>query len=152
MTVVDRFLTYVKFDTQSDPKSDTCPSTEKQLDLARYLVKELEEIGMDEVSLDENGYVMATLKANTDKAVPTVGFIAHMDTSDAMSGANVKPKIVTYTGEDIVLNEKLDIRLSSKDFPSLHQYLNEELIDRWNNPIRADDKVGIAETLQRWNI
>lgn len=144
--VTERFLTYVKFDTQSDPKSNTCPSTAKQLELARYLVKELKSLGLEDVTLDEYGYVMATLKGNVDRKVPTVGFIAHMDTSDAMSGADVKPKIVTFTGEDIVLNEELDIVLSPKDFPSLYNYLNEAIIvTDGTTLLGADDKAGIAE-------
>ena len=144
--VTERFLTYVKFDTQSDPKSNTCPSTAKQLELARYLVKELKSLGLEDVTLDEYGYVMATLKGNVDRKVPTVGFIAHMDTSDAMSGADVKPKIVTFTGVDIVLNEELDIVLSPKDFPSLYNYLNEAIIvTDGTTLLGADDKAGIAE-------
>lgn len=146
--VVERFITYVKFDTQSDPKSDTCPSTAKQLELARYLEKELKELGLDDVSLDENGYVMATLKGNVDKEVPTVGFIAHMDTSDALTGANVNPKIVKFTGDDIVLNEELDVVLSPNDFPSLNNYINEKIIvTDGTTLLGADDKAGIAEII-----
>lgn len=146
MNVVERFLNYVKFDTMSDAESNTCPSSDKQWALAHYLEEELKSIGMDEVTLDENGYIMATLKSNIEKPTKTVGFIAHMDTSDALSGANVKAKIVTYNGEPIALNEELGIQLSSKDFPSLENYLGQELIvTDGTTLLGADDKAGIAE-------
>lgn len=146
MKVLERFLEYVRFDTMSDSNSPTCPSSAKQWDLARYLKDELIAIGMDEVDLDQNGYVMATLKSNVDKPVPTVGFIAHMDTSDALSGANVKARIVKYTGEDILLNETLGIYLSRKDFPELDNYLNQDLVvTDGTTLLGADDKAGIAE-------
>src|SRR5690606_14615385 len=132
----------------SNSESTTCPSTEGQWELARYLVKELESIGMSDVTLDENGYVMATLKSNLDKQTKTVGFIAHMDTSDAMSGKNVKPQIVKYTGEDIILNEELNITLSKDDFPSLNQYIDQDIIvTDGTTLLGADDKAGIAEII-----
>jgi tripeptide aminopeptidase len=146
--VTKRFLNYVKFDTMADAESNTCPSSPNQWELARYLENELKEIGMDEVSLDENGYVMATLKANTEGVSKTVGFIAHMDTSDAMSGANVKPRIVKYTGEAIVLNEDLNIRLSKEEFPELERYVNQDIIvTDGTTLLGADDKAGIAEII-----
>lgn len=148
MTVLQRFLNYVKFDTMSNNESNTCPSSEKQWELARYLEKELKELGLSDVTLDENGYVMATLESNTDKETKTVGFIAHMDTSDAISGANVKPSIIRYTGEDIVLNEELNIVLSNKDFKVLDDYLNQELVvTDGTTLLGADDKAGIAEII-----
>lgn len=105
--VLKRFLEYVKIETTSDANSDTSPSTEGQLEFARKLVEELKDLGLEDVSLDDKGYVMATLPSNIDKKVPTIGFIAHMDTSPDMSGKDVKPKIVeNYDGGDIVLNEE----------------------------------------------
>ncbi len=102
--LIERFTRYVKVDTQSDPESNTCPSTQGQWDLARMLVEELKAIGMEEVTVDENGYVMATLPANTDKNVPTIGFLAHLDTAPEFTGTNVNPQIIEqYDGGDIVL-------------------------------------------------
>lgn len=145
--VVERFLRYAMIDTQSDPESATCPSTEKQLDLARVLVEELQEIGMEDVSLDENGYVMATLPANVEREIPTIGFIAHMDTSPDMSGTNVRPTFVeNYDGGDIILNQKKNIILSPADFPDLKDYVGETLITTDGTTLLgADDKAGIAE-------
>ena len=147
--VVERFLKYVSFDTQSNEESNTVPTTEKQLELARELVKELEELGMSEVSMDENGYVMATLPSNSDKELPTIGFMAHMDTAPDMSGANVKPKFVeNYDGKDIILNEEKNIVLSPKDFPDLKNYIGKTLITTDGTTLLgADDKAGIAEIM-----
>jgi tripeptide aminopeptidase len=148
MTLVERFLKYVAFDTTANSESLTCPSSDNQWDLARYLELELKNLGMSSVSLDENGYVMATLKSNVTHEVPTVGFIAHMDTSDAITGENVKPRILTYEGKDIILNEKLNIILSEKDFPELGLYLHEEIIvTDGTTLLGADDKAGIAEII-----
>lgn len=145
--VVDRFLKYVKFDTKSDEESDSTPSTKGQLVLAEELRKELEQIGLTDVSVDEKGYVMATLPSNIDKAVPTIGFIAHMDTSPDMSGASVNPKFVeNYNGGDIKLNE--EVILTPKDFPELKNYIGETLITTDGTTLLgADDKAGIAEII-----
>jgi len=148
MNVLERFLTYVKYDTMADENSKTCPSSEGQMTLAKYLVAELKSIGLSDAHVDENGYVMATLESNIDKQVPTIGFIAHMDTSDAMIGKNVKPKVITYLNEDIILNQDLNIILSSKDFPELNKYINHELvITDGTTLLGADDKAGIAEII-----
>ena len=121
--LVERFLTYVKVDTQSNEESQTTPSTEKQYNLLNLLKDELTSIGMEEITLDENGYLFATLPANTDKNVPTIGFLAHVDTATDFTGANVKPQIVdNYDGGDIVLNKALNIILSPKDFPELEGF------------------------------
>jgi len=105
--VFERFLKYIKIDTQSDETSDTYPSTKKQFDLAKVLQKELQEMGLKDISLDEHCYLMATLPANTTKKIPTIGFIAHMDTCPDMSGANINPQIIqNYDGKDIVLNKE----------------------------------------------
>lgn len=147
--VVKRFLDYVKIDTQSNENTINCPSTEKQFSLAKLLVKQLEEIGLKEISLNKNGYVMATLPGNIDNDFPVVGFIAHMDTSPDMSGENVKPRIVeNYDGRDIVLNEKENIRLSPNDFPELKNYIGQTLITTDGTTLLgADDKAGIAEII-----
>jgi tripeptide aminopeptidase len=147
--VVERFLRYAVIDTQSDPESATCPSTEKQMELARVLVQELQDIGMQDVSLDENGYVMATLPANVDREIPAIGFITHMDTSPDMSGENVRPTFVeNYDGGDIVLNREKNIILSPADFPDLKDYVGETLITTDGTTLLgADDKAGIAETI-----
>ena len=147
MTVIERFLKYVSFDTQSSEESQTTPSTAKQMVFAEYLKSELESLGLEEISLDENGYLYATLPANTDKAVPVVGFIAHMDTSPDMSGANVNPRIVErYDGNDIVLCAEENIVLSPKQFPELLDHKGEDLIvTDGKTLLGADDKAGIAE-------
>ena len=120
MDLTERFLKYVKFDTQSDELTNMTPSTPGQYKIAEYLQKELEELGLKEITLDENGYLMASLPANTDREVPTVGFIAHLDKSPDMSGHNVRPRIVRhYDGGDIVLNEAEGIVLSPSEFPEL---------------------------------
>ncbi len=149
MNVSEKFLKYVKVWTTSDEGSETTPSTERQLDLAHLLVEELKEIGLTDVTLDENGYVMATLEANTDKDIPTIGFISHMDTSPDMSGKDIKPRIIkNYTGNDIVLNESLNLVLSPKDFSSLEKYVGLDLIvTDGTTLLGADDKAGIAEIM-----
>ena len=150
MDIVERFLKYVSFDTQSAEDADTTPSTSKQLKLAEYLRDELTAIGMTEVEMDENGYVYATLPANTDEPVPTIGFIAHMDTSPDCSGANVQPRIVkAYEGGDIVLSEKDGIVTSPKKFPELLDHVGEDIIvTDGHTLLGADDKAGIAEIVQ----
>lgn len=147
MTVIDRFLKYVTFDTQSDETTGVTPSTSKQMVFAEYLKSELEALGLEEISLDENGYLFASLPANVDRPVPVIGFIAHMDTSPDMSGANVKPRIVNnYDGTDIVLCEKDGIVLSPKQFPELLDHKGEDLIvTDGHTLLGADDKAGIAE-------
>lgn len=149
LKVEDRFIRYAKIDTQSNPASETCPSTKKQFHLAQQLVKELNAMGMQDVSLDENGYVMASLPANTDKAIPTIGFIAHMDTAPDFSGKGVKPQIVSnYDGKDIVLNKDKNIVLSPSDFPELLNYLGQDLITTDGTTLLgADDKAGLAEIM-----
>ncbi len=144
--VVERFLRYVKIDTESDFDSETCPSTLKQLDLARLLNEELEELNLQDVSLDENGYVMATLPGNTVRDIPVIGWIAHMDTSPDMSGKGVNPQWVeNYDGGDIVLNSEKNIVLSPLDFPELKQYIGQPIITTDGTTLLgADDKAGIA--------
>ena len=149
MTVVDRFLNYVKFDTQSDELTNLTPSTPGQMIFAQHLEKELQELGLTEISLDDNGYLMATLPANTDKDVPTIGFIAHLDTSPDMSGRHVKPRIVEkYAGGDITLNSEENVVLSPPQFPELNDYVGHDLIvTDGNTLLGADDKAGIAEII-----
>ena len=149
MTVVDRFLEYVKFDTQSDELTNLTPSTPGQMEFAQYLEGKLKELGLKDVSLDENGYLMATLPGNTDEKVPTVGFIAHLDTSPDMSGRHVNPRIVKdYDGNDIVLNAEKEIVLSPTQFPELLHYTGQDLIvTDGNTLLGADDKAGIAEII-----
>lgn len=149
MTVVDRFLKYVKFDTESSTETGTTPSTPGQMVLARELEKELHEMGLEDISLDEKGYIMATLPANTDKEVPTIGFVAHMDTSPDLTGKDVNPQIVkNYDGKDIILNKDLNIVLSPNDFPEMQDYVDQDLIvTDGKTLLGADDKAGIAEIL-----
>ena len=147
MTVIERFLKYVTFDTQSDESTGVTPSTPKQMVFAKYLKEELEALGLEEITLDKQGYLYATLPANTDHEVPVIGFIAHMDTSPDMSGANVNPRIVKeYDGTDIVLCEKDNIILSPRQFPELLNHKGEDLIvTDGHTLLGADDKAGIAE-------
>ncbi|RFU60458.1 peptidase T [Peribacillus glennii] len=147
--IIDRFTSYVKVDTQSNEESGSCPSTPGQLTLARMLVDELKAIGMEEVTIDENGYVMATLPANTNKDVPTIGFLAHVDTATDFTGTNVNPQIVeSYDGHEIVLNEALQIVLSPKEFPELSNYKGHTLITTDGTTLLgADNKAGIAEIM-----
>lgn len=142
--VVDRFLGYVKYDTKSSTTTKTTPSTEGQKVLGNALVEELKVIGLSDVTIDENGYIMATLPANTDKIIPTIGFVAHMDTAPDYSGANVNPQIIDYKGGDIKLNE--NTVLSPAQFPELSKYIGKTLITTDGNTLLgADDKAGIAE-------
>ncbi len=145
--IIDRFISYVTVDTESDPNSETTPSTEKQWDLANQLVEELKQIGMEDVSIDENAYIMATLPSNVDHEVPTIGFVSHFDTSPDFSGANVKPQIVeNYDGGDILLNKEENIILSPSYFDDLLQYKGQTLITTDGTTLLgADDKAGICE-------
>lgn len=147
--IIERFISYAQVETQSDESSDTCPSTPGQLVLARKLVEELESIGMQDITMDANGYVMATLPSNTDKDIPTIGFLAHIDTATDFTGTNVKPQIVEgYDGQDIILNKELKIVLSPKDFPELSGYAGHTLITTDGTTLLgADDKAGIAEII-----
>ena len=148
MDITERFLNYTQFDTQSAEDSDSVPSTSKQLIFAEYLKKELEKEGLDDVELDEKGYLYATLKANTKDKVPTIGFISHYDTSPDCSGADIKPQIVrNYDGSDILLSE--GIVSSPKKFPELLQHVGEDIIvTDGTTLLGADDKAGIAEIVQ----
>ncbi len=156
MDIVERFLKYVSFDTQSAEDAGTTPSTDKQLRLAEYLKDELAALGLTEVEMDANGYVYATLPANTEKSVPVIGFISHMDTSPDCSGENVRPRIVTqYDGGDIVLDASAGIVTSPKKFPELLQHVGEDIIvTDGHTLLGADDKAGIAEivTAMEWLI
>ncbi len=147
MTLVERFLNYVAFDTKSDEESGITPSTSGQMVFARYLKEELQSLGLQEIELDENGYLYATLPANTDKQLPVIGFIAHMDTSPDMSGKEVSPRIVhNYDGKDIMLCEEENIVLSPVQFPELLDHQGEDLIvTNGKTLLGADDKAGIAE-------
>ena len=145
--IIDRFISYVIIDTESDPNSETTPSTKKQWDLAHKLVEELKSIGMHDVTIDKNAYIMATLPSNVDHKVPTIGFISHFDTTPDFTGANVKPQIIpNYDGKDIVLNAKQNIILSPKYFKDLLQYKGQTLITTDGTTLLgADDKAGITE-------
>lgn len=147
MNLVERFLKYVSFDTQSDELTRLTPSTPGQMVFAEYLKSELESLGLEDITLDENGYLFATLPANTDKELPVIGFIAHMDTSPDMSGKNVTPRIVEkYDGSDIVLCAEENIVLSPAQFPELLDHKGEDLIvTNGKTLLGADDKAGIAE-------
>ncbi|MDR1737199.1 MAG: peptidase T [Candidatus Symbiothrix sp.] len=149
MTVTDRFLNYVSFDTQSDENSGQTPSTAKQMLLAQALKAECEAMGLTEISLDDNAYLMATLPATTDEPLPVIGFIAHLDTSPDTSGANVKPRIISnYDGKDILLNAENKIMLSPAVFPELLNHIGEDLIvTDGTTLLGADDKAGIAEIM-----
>lgn len=147
MNVLEKFLKYVKYDTMSDENSETTPTTKGQMVLAEDLKKELEELGLA-TSLDENGYLFAKLKANTDKKIKKLGFLAHLDTSPDMSGKNVNPRIVKYVGGDILLNEELNIILKDSDFPSLKEYVGQDLVvTDGTTLLGADDKAGVAEIM-----
>ncbi|MFR2070600.1 MAG: peptidase T [Bacteroides nordii] len=147
MTLVERFLKYVSFDTQSNEETRLTPSTPGQMVFAKYLKSELESLGLEEITLDEYGYLFATLPANTEKEIPTIGFIAHMDTSPDMSGKDVTPRIVeNYNGSDIVLNAEDRVILSPAQFPELLAHKREDLIvTNGKTLLGADDKAGIAE-------
>ncbi|NGM82117.1 peptidase T [Paenibacillus sp. 7124] len=147
--VIERFISYARVDTQSDEGSQTCPSTPGQMILARKLTEELAEIGMEEITIDENGYVFASLPSNSDKDVPVIGFLAHVDTATEITGADVQPQIVeAYDGGDIVLNKALNIVLSPSGFPELSGYSGQTLITTDGTTLLgADDKAGIAEIM-----
>lgn len=147
--IIDRFISYVIIDTESDSNSETTPSTQKQWDLANKLVEELKAIGMQEVTIDEKAYVMATLPSNIEHEVPTIGFISHFDTSPDFTGTNVKPQIIrNYDGKDIVLNTEKNIILSPKYFKDLLQYKNQTIITTDGTTLLgADDKAGITEII-----
>ena len=146
-SIINRFVSYVTIDTQSDPKSKTTPSTQKQWDLAHKLIAELKQIGLHEVTIDTNGYIMATIPSTVNYEVPTIGFIAHYDTSPDFNGTNVKPQIIeNYDGKDIILNKELNIILSSSYFSDLKQYEGQTLITTDGTTLLgADDKAGITE-------
>lgn len=144
--VVQRFLKYVTFDTTANPNNSNCPSSEGQRVFANYLVEELKSLGLEDAHVDENSYVMATLRGNTE-GVETIGFISHLDTAPDITGKNVKPKIIkNYDGKDIVLNEELNIITSSNDYPDLKKFIGEDLIvTDGTTLLGADDKAGISE-------
>ena len=147
--IINRFISYVTIDTESDPYSTTTPSTAKQFDLANLLVQELNQIGMQEVTIDQYGYVMATLPSNIQEEVPTIGFIAHFDTTPDFTGANVNPQIVeNYDGKDIILNKEKNIILSPNYFSDLLLYKGQTLITTDGDTLLgADDKAGITEII-----
>lgn len=149
MALLERFLKYVSIHTTSDENTGLVPSTPQQMEFAKILAEELKDMGMQDVSLDKKGYLMATLPSNIDKDVPTVGFISHLDTSPDMSGKNVKPRIMeNYDGNDIILNEKENIVLSPKQFPELTMYRGQSLVvTNGLTLLGADDKAGIAEIM-----
>lgn len=150
MNIVERFLNYVSYDTQSSEDSNTTPSTAKQLVFAKALKEELEDVGLKDVEMDDNGYIYATLPANVNKKVPVIGFISHYDTSPDCSGADIKPRIVEkYDGGDIVLDAETGIISSPKKFPELQHHIGEDLIvTNGHTLLGADDKAGIAEIVQ----
>lgn len=148
MKMIDRFLNYVKFDTQSDELTNLTPSTPGQMVFAKSLCKELQDMGLSNITLDDNGYLMATLPSNSSKKIPTLGFIAHLDTAPDMSGHNVNPRIVHYDGGKIVLNEEQNIVLDPEQFPELNDHVGMDLIvTDGNTLLGADDKAGIAEII-----
>lgn len=146
MNITDRFLKYVSFATTSDPNTNMTPSTPGQMVFAQYLVEELKGIGLQEVELDRNGYIMATLPSNTDKNVPVIGFVSHMDTSPDMTGKNVKPRIVkNYDGNDILLNDEKVIVLETNTYPEILNYIGQDIIvTDGTTLLGADDKAGLA--------
>ena len=147
-SMLQRFLKFVTFDTESCDDATTVPTTEGQFVFARFLEQELKAMGLSEVVLDEKGYLYATLPANTDKDLPVVGFIAHLDTSPDMSGKDVKPRVVSYTGGNIVLSAKDDIVLRVSDFPEVENYIGHDLIvTDGHTLLGADDKAGVAEII-----
>src|SRR5690625_4026761 len=146
---MNRFITYAKIDTQSDASKQSTPTTAGQWELAHLLVDELKKIGMKDVTVDDYGYVMATLPANTKREIPTIGFLAHLDTATDFTGKNVNPQIVeNFDGEDIMLNEELNITLSAKEFPELPSYKGHTLMTTDGTTLLgADNKEGIAEIM-----
>lgn len=151
--LIKRFTSYVKVDTQSNENSNTTPSTPGQLKLAELLSEELKNIGMTEVEIDENGYLMATLPSNTNKNIPTIGFLAHVDTATDFTGKDVKPQVIeNFDGEDIVLNKEKNVVLSAKEFPELPSYKGHTLITTDGTTLLgADNKAGIAEIMTAMN-
>ncbi|MBO4501875.1 MAG: peptidase T [Clostridia bacterium] len=148
MNILDRFLEYARIPSASDEESSSFPSTKKQLKVCELLEKQLKEAGLTDVRSDGRGYVYAKLPANTNKKLPAVGFIAHVDTSPEMSDADITPRVVDYKGGDIVLNEKLNIVMTEKDFPNLKNYVNEHLVvTDGTTLLGADDKAGVAEIM-----
>ena len=147
MNITERFLKYISFHTTSDYNTNLTPSTPGQLVFAQYLAEELKTIGMSEVTLDTNGYIMATLPSNTDEKIPVIGFIAHMDTSPDMSGRNIKPRLVTnYEGNDILLNDEQVIVLETSKYPEIKKYIGQDIIvTDGTTLLGADDKAGLAE-------
>lgn len=147
--LIERFLRYVKVDTQANENSSTFPSTQSQIDFAHQLAHECQDLGLIDISVDEHGYVMATLPSNIDREIPTIGFIAHMDTAPSYSGKNVNPQIINhYSGEDIILNKEQNIILSPSQFPILKEFVGESLITTDGTTLLGgDDKAGIAEIL-----
>lgn len=149
--VLEKFLRYIAIDTASDPESSTQPSTQKQLNLSRLLVKELQEMGIKDVELDQYGYVMATIPSNlpAGKNIPKIGFVAHVDSAPDAPGANVKPQIIkNYNGGDIVINQEKNMVMKIADFPELLQYKGQTLITTDGNTLLgADDKAGVAEIM-----
>ncbi|MBQ4139263.1 MAG: peptidase T [Muribaculaceae bacterium] len=148
MKMIDRFINYVKFDTQSDELTNLTPSTPGQMVFAKSLCKELQDMGLSNITLDENGYLMATLPSNSSKKIPTLGFIAHLDTAPDMSGHNVNPRIVHYEGGTITLNEEQNVILDPEQFPELNDHVGQDLIiTDGTTLLGADDKAGIAEII-----
>jgi len=147
--IIDRFISYVKIDSQSDANSESTPSTKKQWNIANKLVQDLNHIGLSKVSIDENAYIYATLPSNIKKKCPTIGFISHFDTSPDFSGTNINPQIVkNYNGGDIVLNKNKNIILSSKDFSEIKQYKGQTIITTDGNTLLgSDDKAGVCEII-----
>ncbi|PEJ58598.1 peptidase T [Bacillus sp. AFS002410] len=147
--LINRLTSYAKIDTQSNASSETCPSTPGQLTLGRMLVEELNKVGLVDVTMDDNGYVMATLPANSDKEIPTIGFLAHLDTATDFTGKNVNPQLVeNYDGKDIVLNESLNVVLSPSHSPELSKYIGHTLMTTDGTTLLgADNKAGIAEIM-----
>lgn len=147
--ILDKFLRYVALDTTSDPESPTQPSTQKQLELSKLLVKELQELGIADATLDKDGYVMATIEANCDCKIPTIGFIAHVDTAPDVSGANIKPQIISnYDGGDILLSKESGLSLKVEEFPEMVQYKGQTIITTDGTTLLgADDKAGVAEIM-----
>lgn len=147
--MINRFLKYVKIATDSNPENLQCPSSDIQWDLAKVIVEDLKELGLEDISLDENCYIMATLPANCTEEIPSIGFIAHMDTAPTYNGIGVNPRIVKYEGGDIVLNKELNIILSPKDFSHMNNYIGQDLIvTDGKTLLGADDKAGIVEIIE----
>lgn len=147
--MINRFLKYVKIATDSNPENLQCPSSDIQWDLAKVIVEDLKELGLEDISLDENCYIMATLPANCTEKIPSIGFIAHMDTAPTYNGIGVNPRIVKYEGGDIVLNKELNIILSPKDFSHMNNYIGQDLIvTDGKTLLGADDKAGIVEIIE----